>query len=114
MKFKISRSIVLDYIDGFKKYHPDEIIDLFSNGYCYQFAIILHERFSRAGTIMYIPVYNHFCYKLFGRVYDITGEIVDEEKLKLMEAWNIYREKDDLEADRILKDCILKLPDEEE
>ena len=112
--FKINKSEVEDFIEGFKKYHPGEITDLFLNGYCYWFSVILDNRFNHMGTIMYIPIYNHFCYKLFDKLYDITGIITDEEMISLATSWKIYKEKDDKEADRIIIDCIMKLEEIDE
>ena len=101
-------NIILDFINGFKKYHEKEITDLFSNGYCYYFAIILNERFNSVGTIMYAPVYNHFTYRMEGNLYDITGKVTDEELIKISEPWNTYKNQDNLESYRIIRDCILK------
>lgn len=100
---------VQHFIDEFKKSHKEEIEDLFSNGYCYYFAHILDERFYKGGTIMYIPVYNHFCYSIYGKLYDITGEITDQEKIDLAEPWDSYRRHEPLESQRIFRDCILKI-----
>ena len=100
---------VMYFINQFKKIHPSEIEDVFSNGYCYYFATILNERFYQGGTIMYIPIYNHFCYSIYGKLYDIKGEIKDPEMIKLAEPWDSYKKQDELEAKRIFRDCILKI-----
>ena len=101
-------TIILDFINEFKSSHSKEIEDLFMNGYCYYFAIILKERFDSIGTIMYIPIYNHFCYMINKSLYDITGKITDEEKINLAEPWDKYKDNDYLESYRIIKDCIMK------
>ena len=101
-------NIILVFIENFKKSNKNAIEDLFMNGYCYYFAIILNERFSGSGTIMYIPIYNHFCYRIGGTLYDISGKIVDDEKINLAEPWNEYKNQDNLESYRIIRDCILK------
>ena len=101
--------IILTFIEDFKAMHKEEIEDLFLNGYCYYFAIILHERFGR-GLIMYIPIYNHFCYKIDENLYDISGKIKDEEKIKLAVYWERYKNEEYLDSERIIRDCICKIP----
>ena len=109
MRIKITKSIILKFINDFKSSHIEEITDLFMNGYCYYFAKILDERFNHYGKIIYIPLYNHFCYKVYNRYYDITGVIEDKNKLKDAIEWDIYKEKYKIEANRIIRDCILKV-----
>ena len=99
---------VLEFIENFKKSHPEEIIDLFTNGYCYYFAIILDERFFKHGIIMYIPVYNHFCYKICNKLYDINGEISDPDMIKEAISWKCYIRKEPAGSYRIIRDSILK------
>lgn len=98
---------VLHFIDGFKAYNKNAIETTFSEGYCYWFSFILKERFS--GIIMYIPIYNHFCTKIGNVLYDIKGEITNEEYISLAEPWYIYSTYDKLEAGRIIRDCISKI-----
>lgn len=101
---------IVKFIEEFKRMHEKEIEDVFMNGYCYYFAIILDERYFHSGTIMYIPIYNHFCYKIYGDLYDITGLIKNEEYIKLATPWEDYQKKDYLETSRLYMDCILKAP----
>lgn len=109
----IYSSRILDFITKFKATHKEELEDVFSNGFCYYFAMILYFRFFKIGTIMYIPIYNHFCYKVRNNYYDINGLILDDEMIKLAEPWDTYKEADSLESFRIIRDCILKVdPDE--
>jgi len=97
---------VLDFINGFKEMHPLEIEDVFSNGYCYWFAMILNSRFSiMDSTIYYLPIKNHFIVKIEDKFYDITGEVIPDEKPYV---WCFYRLFDSIEYERIKRDCILK------
>lgn len=94
---------VLNFINGFKKRHPIEIEDVFSNGYCYWFAEILHQRFY--GKIFYLPIKNHFIVKIKNKYFDITGEVIPDEQVY---DWEEYSNFDYLEYQRIVRDCILK------
>lgn len=100
---------VENFINNFKSTYKEEIEDLFSNGYCYYFAKILDDRFYQGGSIMYIPIHNHFCYCIYGTLYDIKGAITDESIIKLAEPWDQYKKHDPLESKRIYRDCILKV-----
>lgn len=108
----IMESEILEFIEEFKKSNKKETEDLFLNGNCYYFAIILQERFNYCGIIMYIPIYNHFCYKIFGNMYDITGKIEKEEYINLAEPWSLYKNKDIKEETSLIVDCIMKLKEE--
>ena len=97
---------VLDFINGFKEKHSQEIEDVFSNGYCYWFATILNLRFGILdSSIYYLPIKNHFITKIEDKFYDITGEIILDEEPYL---WCVYKQFDYLEYERIKRDCILK------
>lgn len=94
---------VLKFINGFKERHPLEIEDVFSNGYCYWFAEILHQRFN--GKIFYLPIQNHFIVKIKDKYFDITGEVIPQEEPY---NWEFYPSFDYLDYQRIVRDCILK------
>lgn len=97
---------VLDFINGFKEMHPLEIEDVFSNGYCYWFAMILSSRFGVIdSSIYYLPIRNHFITKIGNKFYDITGEIIPDEETY---EWTTYKIFDSLDYGRIKRDCILK------
>ena len=84
------------------------IIDLFRNGYCYYFAVILKVRF-QDGNIYYQPLNNHFIFGLNEKYYDVTGEIdVADTETYL---WSVYAEVDKSHTKRIIRDCILKVAD---
>lgn len=74
----------------------------FTSGACYWFAYILFGRFIREGaTIMYDEVANHFGTRIFGKVYDITGDVTDKYHWV---PWDSIT--DESHRERIVKDCI--------
>lgn len=96
--------MILEFINNFKRLHPQEIEDCFLCGNCYWFAQILQLRFG--GQICYLPIENHFLAKIGERYYDISGEITEfSEKVYL---WEEYMWQDELETQRIIKYCILQ------
>lgn len=79
-------------------------VETFTQGCCYWFAVILFIRFMRSGAqIMYDQRENHFAASIGGRVYDITGDVTDGHDWVL---WRNMRQIDELEAKRIVRDCI--------
>lgn len=92
-------------VRGFlERFHLSKQIDeVFTSGCCYWFAHILFYRFIRDGSqMMYAPVDNHFGTKIKGRVYDITGDVTEQYE------WIPWLEfSDEIERDRIVRDCIL-------
>lgn len=96
-------SKVLEFINDFKKQYPDAMEDTFLHGYCYWFAKILSERFN--GIICYEPVENHFITLIESHFYDISGEVTPTEKTQ---PWEVYKWWDELETNRIIRDCIRK------
>lgn len=96
------------YINNFKKKYPEVLEEVFSKGYCYAFASILHTTFPSNTIIMYIPIYNHFCVLYYGKLYDIKGVITDQSAISLAERWDVYKLKDNAEYERIVECCITK------
>ena len=71
---------------------------------------ILRKRFGPfCTTPMYDEVMNHFATKIDGRIYDITGDITDDPKYK-WERWTTVRSRDWRHTERILRDCVDKVP----
>lgn len=95
---------VLSYIDGFRSFDKSGDIErLFTQGYCYQFARLLEDRFEDA-CIQYEPTWGHFVTEIDGRLYDIRGdvtELYDDTK-----EW--YSEEYCFEFDSIVEGCMLK------
>lgn len=92
-------------IDKFiQRFHEHEkTSDTFQFGCCYWFAFILYRRFIREGAkIMYDQVENHFGTMIFGKVYDITGDVTAKYRWELWEKLD-----DDLLKARIVRDCIM-------
>lgn len=90
------------FINDFKRYEKNDVLlDTFTNGYCYQFAIILQERFG--GEIFYDYIIGHFYILIDNLYYDIRGNvtnIVDKEHLYSRTEW--------IQIGTIIKGCMLK------
>ena len=85
--------------------NPEVIIDIFMNGYCYYFAVILYNRFSDIPDkeIMYEPVEGHFVIRIYSEYYDIRGNVTvlyGEKKLYHPDEWS--------KINSIVYGCILK------
>lgn len=86
----------------------DQVVDCFTNGNCFWFAIILGLRFDKYDSdLVYDEVMNHFGTKIGDEVYDITGIVTDKYT---WEDWGIIAKRDKLHRDRIIRDCIAKKP----
>ena len=91
-------------VSGFlKRFHTDADIDgVFTNGCCYWFAYILFTRFLREGAeIVYDPIKGHFGTRIYGRVFDITGDVTDDH------FWVPFKEMDASQKKRVERDCIM-------
>lgn len=93
---------ILKFIEGIRN---EGTVRAFTQGYCYWFAFILHERFILS-EIDYNPVLNHFALRIGTALYDITGELQDDGKWV---DWDEYQQLDPLDAERVYKYCILKI-----
>ena len=103
-------SNIMKFINDFKALHRKETEDLFSGGYCYWLAFILKERFKYANPhIMYNDVKGHFACMIRSDIYDITGIIPASDKSDY-EYWEEYKSIEKEAAERITRDCILKIP----
>lgn len=94
----VSHEIIMRFISNF---HGAE--DVFLNGCCYWFALILQARFG--GTIFYDPIRNHFVCRIGERFYDVSGETHSEEYCN----WEMFSLVDYREYQRIIRDCIDKV-----
>ena len=107
MTMKTKQDIILDFIKQFRDLGAE---NCFSNGMCYHFMCILRKRFGPfCTTPMYDEVMNHFATKIDGRIYDITGDITDDSKYK-WERWITVQSRDWRHTERILRDCVDKVP----
>lgn len=98
------------FIEGFTNYGTgDEIIGCFTDGYCFWFAYILKARFPY-GEIYYSPIYNHFVYKAFNRIFDITGDCTASYDTSQMVSWAEYQMKElgSSHFESLKNACILK------
>ncbi len=96
----------MDEVNKFlKRFHIDDnkVDTVFTSGCCYWFAYILYRRFIRDGAVvMYASIDNHFGTKVFGKVYDITGDVTYKYDWK---PWLDFG--DEIEKERIVHDCIM-------
>ena len=106
MRHTLKRPSINQFIENFQKGHDiNALIETFTNGNCYHFATILHNIYSE-GRIIYAPIEGHFMLELWGRYFDITGEVSLEHTppLYMDEECN-----DKLLYERLLRDCVYKL-----
>ena len=93
---------ILNFIFQFTNGNREQVIDTFTSGCCYWFAVILSERFNNQyPEIVYDVVENHFATAIRGRIYDITGDVTDQYTWI---DWNTY--DDDVHKKRIIKQCV--------
>ena len=110
MKITMSKEqVILSFINQFRAFGPG-VEECFSNGMCFHFARILHMRFQDEEThLLYDQIIGHFATEINGRVYDITGDITDDQRYK-WDNWHSLRYKDIALAKRIHRDCDWKVP----
>ena len=103
----IDTEIVLRFIEGFHdRGNRAQVIETFTCGHCYWFALILYSRFSKYNPIIaYDEIENHFACKLDDKVYDITGDVTNSYNWI---EWPDLVKKDRSLAHRIYRDCIAK------
>lgn len=105
VKLKPTHTGVLRFIRDFKRFDTGQVTRTFTNGYCYWFAYILHHRFPDS-EIVYYSAGNHFACKIGKRIFDITGDITDQNHF--FESWEEFKKEEPLEATRITRYCITK------
>ncbi len=103
------QDIIINFIEQFRNFGPS-VTDCFSNGMCYHFTLILRKRFGPFNsTILYDEVINHFATEIDGRIYDITGDITDNQEYH-WKRWTTVVAEDHKHANRIYRDCVDKVP----
>jgi hypothetical protein len=101
MKGIFTMNEILEFIKKFKFKYSKELVEVFTSGNCYYFAVILKDRFN--GEIYYLPIENHFVCKIDKDYYDITGFApMNESPIK----WTTYKNEDEKHYNRIVRDCI--------
>lgn len=90
---------ILDFI-----HHRFPIDCKWLNGNCYYFALILKNRFN--GIIFYDVIDGHFITEIDGLKYDWSG-VVKEDNNHIYIEWDKFEEYDELQKQRIIRDCIL-------
>lgn len=93
------------FITNFKKGFDEEYLEnVFLNGNCYHFALILKEMYD--GEIVYDPHEQHFSVKIDNKYYDITGKIeppLDEY------LWSDMESIDFNEYENVKYNCVFKV-----
>lgn len=99
--FQMTNYDIYNFISRFTNNSSrEQVIDTFSNGCCFWFAFILHNRFPDS-TIVYDQIQNHFGCKIAGVVFDISGDVTSQYD------WEVWENMDDeLLVSRIYRDCI--------
>ena len=97
------------FINKFKTFDRyGDVTKTFTNGYCYWFAHILLHRFSKYNPkIVYYEVGKHFAVKIYGHIFDITGDIT--LKNLFFEDWEEYQKNNPKEAKVICNTMINKI-----
>ena len=96
-----SKNDILRFIANFSK-HPGAL-DMFQNGKCAWFAVILSHRFDKEeADVMYDSIANHFGTYIDGTVYDITGDVTNSYR---WETWSDFYNADPVHGRRVLRDC---------
>lgn len=92
------------FIHNFKKGFDKEYLeDVFTNGNCYHFALILESMFE--GEIIYDPNACHFLTKIDYEFYDITGKVDGPIDYYI---WDDFEDIDYNEYLMINRDCVYK------
>ena len=86
------------------RFHSSDNVDeVFMQGYCYWFAVIMAMRFN--SRIMYSPRDNHFTVRIHSKLYDITGDVT--EKYPDSMSWSDYMLFNPGGYKRIVRDCVM-------
>ena len=105
VKLKPTYAGVLRFIREFKRFDTGQVTRTFTNGYCYWFAFILHTRFPDS-EIVYYSAGNHFACKIGKRIFDITGDITDQNHF--FESWEEYQKIEPADSAQVIKYCVTK------
>lgn len=111
MCMETTQQNILRFIDRFTDHGKrKEVIDCFTNGCCFWFAETLYRRFEPdfgdlECYVVYDPIANHWACCIDCRVYDITGDITDDETHEWHD-WNRFMYQNLALAKRLMRDCI--------
>ena len=108
---------VLEFIRHFDT-PMHESRDKFLHGQCYWFMKILEARFGPLHFCLayYNQIYNHFALCIDGFLYDAQGAVgqaIDCCEHGWIE-WRTYKEIEPSDSVRVIRDCVLQLPSEQE
>lgn len=93
------------FVENFKKgFDKKTVEDIFLNGNCFHFALILKEMYD--GEIVYDPHTQHFLTNVKGNYYDITGHVPEPMDEYL---WDDMEDIDNNEYELVKETCIYKM-----
>jgi len=96
---------ITTFIENFKKASNSEVlIHIFTQGYCYHFAVILHDLFK--GDIIYNTTEGHFLLEKNNKYYDITGEVPEPSKFLYWEGIKICEHN---LWENLIENCVYKI-----
>ncbi len=103
MASRKNKNTILSFINVFKSKYPKEITDVFYNGYCYYFALMLQARFG--GELFFNPNLVHFAVLINGYLFDIRGKVNLSDD-KEWYNWEDFQRNNDVT--KVIHSCILK------
>lgn len=99
---------ILFFIRQFRAGHDvDALIEAFTCGNCYHFALILSTLFP-GGWIVYDTLLGHFMYLYDGDYFDITGRVTVAD-VQSIQPFEHIRQSDPMYYERLVNDCIYKV-----
>ena len=105
---KIKRIPIDEFIKKFKEgFSEESIIECFTEGNCYHFAVILKNIY-KEGRIVHDYLINHFLLEYKGKYYDITGEVF-YDKYENFEYFDDLFYSDINRYLKLMRDCVLKI-----
>lgn len=98
-----------EFIQQFRLFGTSsEIVECFTNGFCYWFAYILKARFPKGD--IYYHAWDHFVFKYNGKLYDITGDCTNTWDSEYLIKWDELLKKEEGSGylNSIIQNTILK------
>jgi hypothetical protein len=103
--YQLKRLPIHLFIKNFKiQFNENELIKVFTQGYCYHFAVILKNIYNE-GRIVYSNSMGHFLLKYKNKYYDITGCV----KVKDAIDFDTLYYTDSALYNKLMRDCVLKI-----
>ena len=96
---------IKSFINNFKKgFDESHLVEVFTQGNCYHFAVILNNIFD--GHIVHDNVLNHFMFMDRNyNIYDITGTLNNID-VRYLYSWDMMEDKDYLHYNELYYWCV--------